>query len=301
MFLCFGIVVVYVSCFASNSQDYKLSVALSSDDKERCRIVLNKYSVGRCTYFARLVRRKDKKRNEFLSQLSKFEELEVTDDQRNEYDYDNALSSLLLNPIHPEVKLSSLESKFAQQISENAYMQATQNSIRELEAAISSSKITKQGDADLVLQAVQFLRLVKNSTMWLDGGELVLIELPDNNTDINSQSDILNQKQDSSWQAFLDVLNVLKKFNAVHDTSLTHEYPEPSQLGQLVSSLTCENELWVALILSQELSGLDEHEFAALLASTQLYEYRAQNNHFSVSTSNNVQVGMILRHYLLTT
>ena len=60
---------------------------------------------------------------------------------------------------------------------------------------------------------------------------------------------------------FQSVVNLLQKFEALNDTVAT-------DLGQMVGSLSADNELWLAMVLQhKEISKLKPFEFAAVISA----------------------------------
>jgi ATP-dependent RNA helicase HelY len=77
---------------------------------------------------------------------------------------------------------------------------------------------------------------------------------------IRVQMETLEHLQNSYWEQFLRVVEVLKHFNCVHNGALSTQ-------GMLVASLRHDNELLVArVVFSGVLSGLKPHEMMAALS-----------------------------------
>lgn len=71
------------------------------------------------------------------------------------------------------------------------------------------------------------------------------------------------QRRQGVWEQFLAVGEVLRECGALDGWNAT-------ELGELVSELAGDNELWLALVMIEvaEISSLRPHQLAAVLAST---------------------------------
>lgn len=91
---------------------------------------------------------------------------------------------------------------------------------------------------------------------------------------IRTQTETLEHLQNTYWEQFLRVVEVLKHFNCLRNGALSHE-------GMLVASLRHDNELLVARVaFSGALSGLKAHEMVAVL-SCLVEEPRETEAHFA--------------------
>jgi len=86
----------------------------------------------------------------------------------------------------------------------------------------------------------------------------------------------------TTWEQFLAVCDVLRQYGALQEWNVTG-------LGELVSELAGDNELWLALVMIEvaEKDELRPHQLAAVLAST-LDERMRPSSYVAYSVSDNV-------------
>ncbi len=77
--------------------------------------------------------------------------------------------------------------------------------------------------------------------------------------EIISRTNILEDKENYNWRIFTDLIKILNHFGCLNDLELT-------EVGQSVSAIRSENELWVGLVLiSGYLDDLDPPDLASII------------------------------------
>jgi len=77
--------------------------------------------------------------------------------------------------------------------------------------------------------------------------------------EINMRKKLLDDKENHNWRTFTDLIKILNHFGCLNDLELT-------EVGQTVSAIRSENELWIGLVLvSGYLDDLDPPELAAII------------------------------------
>ena len=77
--------------------------------------------------------------------------------------------------------------------------------------------------------------------------------------EIISRTNILEDKENHNWRIFTDLIKILNHFGCLNDLELT-------EVGQSVSAIRSENELWVGLVLiSGYLDDLDPPDLASII------------------------------------
>ena len=145
-----------------------------------------------------------------------------------------------------------------------------QGLVKELEQELSESPISQAGEGRLVLDALKYVANLKDPLGFVASPNL----LPSS----SNTSDVY------AWRMFQSVVNLLQKFEALNDTVAT-------DLGQMVGSLSADNELWLAMVLQhKEISKLKPFEFAAVISALVIDGYKASNAMFKYKASENVQL-----------
>jgi len=142
--------------------------------------------------------------------------------------------------------------------------------IQEIEEELSSSPITQGGEGKLVLDALRYAASLKDPLGFV-------ASKPQTSENLNGTSDVF------AWRMFQSVVTVLQKFGALENTTA-------SDLGQMVGSLSADNELWLAMVLQHEgMRYLEPAEFAAVIAALVIDGYKASNAMFKYKASDRVE------------
>ncbi|RYH20436.1 hypothetical protein EON65_23390, partial [archaeon] len=145
-----------------------------------------------------------------------------------------------------------------------------QSIVDSLQKEIDSHEVSQNNDTQAVLHALDYLKTLKDPTKFLFD--------PTHNS--NSITELY------AWKMFLSVVKVLEHYEALNNGSAT-------PLGHMVSSFSSDNELWLALVLSQShLHNLTYSEFGALIAALNVESYRVENAYFKTSTSKPIQLAI---------
>lgn len=159
---------------------------------------------------------------------------------------------------------------------------AQQGLVHDLQHQVGKHPISQQNDSKLIVEAVKYLGEVNNPMMWLDQQPSMEMQVTNSN---NTTTTTTPQYNIYAWKLFENTLRILQKFNALDENYQTTPF------GQLVSSLTTENELWLAMILQQEgVERLEAPELAALVCATMIDGKRASNTYVKTEPSENVKV-----------
>lgn len=100
--------------------------------------------------------------------------------------------------------------------------------IEDLKQQLREHPVGLGGDGELVLQALRYAAGLKDPVGF-----------------VNSASQSTKEEETFAWGMFLNTLKVLEEFKAMDGTRST-------QLGQLVGSISADNELWLSLALNLE-------------------------------------------------
>lgn len=233
---------MYRSKLKDQNTPFDSSDLLYNDQKsEVYRNIIRKYSLSKCSSYARLVKRIQSK-EDALSQVT----------SQSLLSFDTDLSAL------------SDDDKLLKQ------------RLSDMKDSLLKLNITTNGDSALVCEAMSFVRRLDNIKEFLEKGKIHMKSSVKNST---------KGVENTSWLNFMNVLGILQHFGAVDQ-----DY-QPTSLGHVVSSISTENELWVAMILqSPLLHSLDHHQLGALLASVQIDEFRVANCVFQLEASPQLQV-----------
>eukprot|EP01042_Synura_sphagnicola_P018996 gene18996-24026_t len=108
--------------------------------------------------------------------------------------------------------------------------------IDDLQEQLEESPVTKAGEQEQVVRALKYAAEQRDPMAFIRGSETAAEE-----------------KETFAWRMFQNVLVILQDYGALNGTTAT-------DLGQMVGSLSADNELWLALILQMD-------ELRALTAS----------------------------------
>lgn len=131
---------------------------------------------------------------------------------------------------------------------------------------------SREGD---VLDALTYAAQLKDPMAFVNGS-------PRSSRSTTREGDVF------AWIMFQNVVSVLQDFGALeHGTNAT-------QLGDLVSSITGDNELWLALVLRHPIvQGLGEEDFAALVSALMVDGFKLTNAFFQHEPSFALKVNSI--------
>ena len=140
--------------------------------------------------------------------------------------------------------------------------------VAELQAELSQSEIAQNKDGELVLDALRYAAGLRDPMGFINGTP----------KEQNSRSGEI-----FAWKMFQAALKVLQQFKALDGTVAT-------DLGQVVASLSADNELWLALvILHPSAQQLTASELAAVLCSIVVDGHKAQGAFFRHQPSDRVK------------
>ena len=140
------------------------------------------------------------------------------------------------------------------------------------------------GEGTLVIKALTYAAKQKDPMAFVN--KLIAGDPATEGEDQAAEGDVRGDPL--AWRMFLNVHALLQTFKALNGT-------EATQLGQLVGSLSAENELWLALVLSHPvMQEVTEAELAALLCGLLLDGYKATNAFFQQKPSERVVVSRSL-------
>eukprot|EP00981_Chlorochromonas_danica_P013896 scaffold7027_cov162-Ochromonas_danica.AAC.1 len=147
-----------------------------------------------------------------------------------------------------------------------------QEVIAEIEQDLAAHPVTASGEGEAVVKAMNFLSQMKDPKSFLNA----------NNASSGSSS---SGSEVYAWRMFRNVMHVLQDFGA-----LSKDGTQASELGLMVSSLSTDNDLWVALILSETdlMAKLNPLEFASLLAALSMDSFKVKSAQFRASPSDAV-------------
>jgi superfamily II RNA helicase len=139
--------------------------------------------------------------------------------------------------------------------------------VKELETELNNSPISASNDGELVIKALRYAAGLKDPIGFV------------NEIDSNSGEN----REIYAWKMFKNVMKILQQFNALDGTNAT-------SFGNTVSSLSGDNELWLALVLKNEkLEILSPGELGAVLCSIVVDGFKTSNAYFKHRPSENVQ------------
>lgn len=139
-------------------------------------------------------------------------------------------------------------------------MQKAQQVLDNLRQELSQHPVVINGDDEMLTKAMIYVSELRDPASFVNAN---------NGKDKKENNEII------AWTMFKSVTKILKKFGA-----LTKE-DKATEFGQMVASLSADNELWLALIATNPIiAQLDANEFAGLISTTMIDEYKAQNGFF---------------------
>jgi superfamily II RNA helicase len=141
--------------------------------------------------------------------------------------------------------------------------------IRELEEELAATEIERDGRGMDVLQALKYAVAQKDPMGF-----------------INSPVKSAQASESFAWRMFNSVMTLLQDFEALEGTTATN-------LGQMVGSLTGDNELWLALVLQKpSVIALGPGELAAIMCGVITDGFKASNAYFRMRPSDRVRAVM---------
>ena len=144
-----------------------------------------------------------------------------------------------------------------------------QTIVRDLEAQVAALPISQEGNGELVLNALRYAAAQRDPVAFVSGGR------DGANTDAPRDA--------YAWRMFQSVLGILRVSGAMEGTKAT-------SLGQLIGSLTAENELWIAMVLkNSKVSELEPAAFAAIMCAVITDGYKASNAYIKDKPSDAAQ------------
>jgi len=141
--------------------------------------------------------------------------------------------------------------------------------LKELVAEMDQNPVHIAGDGDGLIEALRYAASLKDPSEFVNG-------LSD--TQANK-----NEKEVFAWRMFLNVIKILQQFEALVDTKAT-------ELGEMVSSISADNELWLAIVLRHEsVQKLNAAELGAVVLGVVVDGYKASQAYVKNKPSENVQ------------
>lgn len=155
--------------------------------------------------------------------------------------------------------------------------------VDELLLELENSVVTKANDGELVIQALQYVTTVRDPTTFVNaGGGNAGMNVIDGN-DASTVGDDGSKGDVYAWRMFQNVMKILQQFGALEGSQST-------ELGSTVSSLTGDNELWLATVLqSQHIQQLSEAELGAVMAAVVTDGHKASSAFIKYQASPHVQ------------
>lgn len=144
--------------------------------------------------------------------------------------------------------------------------------VEALEVELRETEVVQNGEQELVLDALRYAAALRDPVAFVnnDGGQGG--SDPSKNTVF-------------AWRMFQAVMKVLQHFEALEG----EEGTTASVLGDFVGSLSADNELWLALVLSHEgITPLSPGELASVVCACVLDSFKAQNAYFRRGPSERV-------------
>ena len=153
--------------------------------------------------------------------------------------------------------------------------------VTELQQEYSSHPIVVAKEEEQVLQALKYVAKLK------DPVEFVNKVTSSSSTRGGGSVDAISETKVDvyAWKMFQNVLALLQNFGALNGTVAT-------ELGQLVGSLSSDNELWLGLVLQHPIVlSMNEAELSGLICAVVVDGYKASNANFVNKPSENMKVG----------
>jgi hypothetical protein len=156
--------------------------------------------------------------------------------------------------------------------------------VTELQQEYSSHPIVVAKEEEQVLQALKYVAKLKDPVEFVN--KVTSSSSSSTRGGGNSVDAISETKVDVyAWKMFQNVLALLQNFGALNGTVAT-------ELGQLVGSLSSDNELWLGLVLQHPIVlSMNEAELSGLICAVVVDGYKASNANFVNKPSENMKVG----------
>jgi hypothetical protein len=170
-----------------------------------------------------------------------------------------ALRTLADAPPFPEVQKQLPGSVIKQQVI-----------VRDLESQMDVQPISIDGQGELVLDALRYAAAQRDPVAFVTSGK-------------KGADGGVTPRDAYAWRMFQSVQNILQTSGAMEGT-------EATALGQLVGSLTADNELWIAKVLkSPRVAALEPAAFAAIMCAIITDGYKASNAYIKYKPSEPAQ------------
>jgi hypothetical protein len=142
--------------------------------------------------------------------------------------------------------------------------------VQDIEEEIEASPITQGGDGKLVLDALRYAASLKDPLGFIGVKQ-------------SAEGNSIGSPDVFAWRMFQSAVTVLQKFGALDHINAT-------DLGQMVGSLSSDNELWLGMVLQYEgMRSLKPAEFAGVISALVIDGYKASNAMFKYKASDTVQ------------
>ena len=147
------------------------------------------------------------------------------------------------------------------------------NILNEIEKEYLNHPITKSpGEEKKLIEALRYVASLKD---------------PINFVGKSSKNELSNKSNGTmevfAWKMFKNVYRILQKFEALNGVTAT-------ELGEMVSSLSSDNELWLAMVLKHPfMEQLSVSEFGAMINSVLTDGYKSSNAFFKHKPSDRMQ------------
>lgn len=159
-----------------------------------------------------------------------------------------------------------LESRLLAEVKEPGSLAKQRTIIQTLEQELSLTAIEVDGTGSDVLDALKYAVAQKDPIGF-----------------VNSPSKTPQQTETFAWKMFKSVMAILHKYEALDGTTST-------VLGQLVGSLSADNELWLALVLQRpKVIALSPAALAAVMCGVVTDGFKASNAFFRQKPSDSVE------------
>lgn len=144
--------------------------------------------------------------------------------------------------------------------------------VNELLEQYSSMDIVVNNEEEIVIESLKYIAALRDPISFLKPNK-------NNDNDNNNGTEIY------AWRLFLQSVQILQSFNAL-DSEM-----KPTELGDMVSSITADNELWIALVLlNPKVQLLNEADLGAIICGAVIDGYKSSNSFFRTKPSAALQV-----------
>ena len=134
----------------------------------------------------------------------------------------------------------------------------------DLEAEMALLPIVQEDEGELVLDALRYAAAQRDPVAFVEGGE---------------GGDGGGHREAFAWRMFQSVLSILQQCGAMDGAT-------PTALGELIGSLTADNELWLAMVLKHpKVAQLEPGAFAAIMCAVITDGYKASNAYIKYKPS----------------